>query len=97
MLKMQERGAQALEGLSTSSQDVGSTEVLQQAVQRGKDSSGKMMEQQRGNAQHSAKPKGVEPQKCFPEARAHFQPTCCRITPGTKLCLMPNAHCSREV
>lgn len=35
------------------------------AVQRGKERSGKMMEQQTDNAQHSAKPKGVEPKRIF--------------------------------
>lgn len=33
------------------------------AVQRRKDCRGKTMEQQKGNAQHSAKPKGEEPKR----------------------------------
>lgn len=82
---MRERGPQVQEGLSTSSRDVGSTEALQQAVQKEKGCSGKTMEQQRGNTQRSVNTKGVEPQKSFPEAGALFQAmllTCCKITQG---------------
>ena len=97
---MRERRAQAQEGLSTSSWDVGSTETLQEAVRREKDCSGKRMEQQRGNTQHSVKSQGEEPRKSFSEDGVLFQavlPTCCRITPGTELCLVPNVLCTREV
>lgn len=93
---MRERGAQAQEGLSTSSRDAGSTEGSQQAAGREKDRSVAMMEQQRGNTQHRVKPKCVEPQKSFP----FFQlvlPACCRVTPGTELCLALSVCCSREV
>lgn len=90
---MQERGAQALDGLSTSSQDVGSTETLQQAEQRGSENDRAAKEL----CTTQCKTKGCGAQKSFPEARALFHPTCCRIAPGTKLCLVPNASCSREV
>ena len=57
---MRERGVLAQEGLSTSSWDVGSTGAFQQAVQREKDHSGMMMEQQRGNIHHRIKLKSME-------------------------------------
>lgn len=54
-------GAQAQESLSTISCEVNRTEILQQAVQREKDWSRKMMEQETGNTQHSVKSEGMEP------------------------------------
>ena len=58
---MRERGAQVQGGLSASSWDMGSREVLQQAARREKDRSGMTMQQQRGDTQHSIKLKGKKP------------------------------------